>query len=178
MGARVYKEHYTYKEYEQWEGDWELIDGHPYAMSPKPMIKHQQTSGNIYIELKKKSSCDQCLAAMEIDYKIADDTVVSPDVVFACGEDLGEMYLQKTPQIIFEVLSPSTQKKDKNEKYSLYEEVGVNYYVIVDIQTKKAQIYKLINNLYKLDKEVSNESYLFDTPTSPIEFNFSTIWEK
>jgi len=177
MGVRVYEEYYTYEDYKQWNGDWEIIDGHPYAMSPKPMIKHQQTSGRIFSELDK-NDCKECLVAMEIDYKISEDTVVSPDVVFACGENLGDKYLKKTPQIIFEVISPSTEKKDRNEKYSLYEEVGVRYYVIVDSQLHKAQIYKLQDAIYQFDKEIKDDNYLFKTDMCDIEFRFEKIWVK
>jgi len=176
MGAEDYKEHYTYSDYENWEGDWEIIDGFPYAMSPKPMIKHQQVSGNIYSELRTKNSCEKCLVAIEIDYKVSEDTVVSPDVLVACGDDLGDKYLKKTPQIVFEILSPSTQRKDRNEKYKLYEGEGITYYVIVDSQTKIAEIYKLENNKYQLDKKISNENYNFDIDDCKIEFEFDNIW--
>ncbi len=37
---------YTYTDYEQWEGDWELIYGFPYAMSPSPKRTHQETGFN------------------------------------------------------------------------------------------------------------------------------------
>jgi Uma2 family endonuclease len=178
MGLRAYEEHYTYEDYERWEGDWEIIDGFPYAMSPKPMIKHQQTSGNIYAELREKNNCEKCLVAIEIDYKMADDTIVSPDVLVACGENLGEKYLQKTPQIIFEILSPSTEKKDRNEKYSLYEEAGVQYYVIVDSQSHTAEIYTLQNGSYKEEKRVKNDAYTFTIDACEIAFEFQKIWVK
>jgi hypothetical protein len=41
-GAIKILPHYTYSDYEQWEGQWELIDGIPYAMSPLPVPKHQK----------------------------------------------------------------------------------------------------------------------------------------
>lgn len=176
MGVREYQEHYTYSDYENWEGDWEIIDGCPYAISPKPMIKHQQVSGNIYFELKLKSKCEHCLLAQEIDYKIANDTVVSPDVLLACGDDLGDKYLKKTPLIVFEILSPSTQRKDRNEKYHLYENEGIKYYVIVDSQTKIAEIYLLKNSKYELDKKTTHDTYNFDTDECKIEFEFHNIW--
>jgi len=37
----AYKEHYTAENYQEWEGDWELIYGEPYAMSPSPLYDHQ-----------------------------------------------------------------------------------------------------------------------------------------
>ena len=176
MGVMEYTEHYTYEDYLHWKGDWEIISGFPYAMSPKPMIKHQQVSGKIFSELDKKNSCEKCLVAIEIDYKVSEDTVVSPDVLVACGDDLGDKYLKKTPNIVFEILSPSTQKKDRNEKYHLYEDEGIKYYVIVDSQTKIAEIYLLENGKYTLDKKINNTDYLFDIDDCKIEFEFKNIW--
>lgn len=40
--------HYIYEDYCRWEGQWELIDGIPYAMSPASNIRHQDISGNLY----------------------------------------------------------------------------------------------------------------------------------
>ena len=176
MGVRDYQEYYTYSDYENWEGDWEIINGFPYAMSPKPMIKHQQVSGNIYSELRTKNSCEKCLVAIEIDYKVSEDTVISPDVLVACGDDLGEKYLKKTPNIVFEILSPSTQRKDRDEKYHLYESERIKYYIIVDSQIKIAEIYMLKNDKYKLDKKTTDEKYLFDINECKIEFDFHNIW--
>lgn len=39
--------HYTYEDYRQWERQWELIDGIPFAMSPAPTPRHQLIVGNI-----------------------------------------------------------------------------------------------------------------------------------
>lgn len=176
MGVLAYEEHYTYEDYENWEGDWEIISGFPYAMSPKPMIKHQVVSGNIHFELKSKNKCEKCLAIMEIDYKIADDTIVSPDVLVACGDDLGEKYLKKTPEIVFEILSPSTAKKDRGVKYHLYEGQGIKYYIIVNSQMKIAEVYKLVDGRYILDKEVSDDEYKFKLDGCEIDFLFKNIW--
>ncbi len=176
MGAVDYREHYTYENYKDWEGDWEIIHGFPYAMSPKPMIKHQQVSGKIFSELDKKNSCDKCLVAIEIDYKVSDDTIVSPDVLLACGEDLGDKYLKKTPSIVYEILSPSTQRKDRDEKYKLYEKEGIKYYIIVDSQTKIAEIYVLEDTKYVLDKKTTDDKYMFEIDECNIDFEFKNIW--
>ena len=175
MGALAYSEHYTYEDYLHWEGEWEIIDGFPYAMSPKPMIKHQRVSGRIFSQLDK-NNCQKCFAAMEIDYKVSDDTVISPDVLVACGDDLGEQYLKKTPKIVFEILSPSTAKKDRTIKYDLYETEGVKYYVIVDSVVKIAEIYLLKNGKYRLDKKTTDAKYDFNIDECSIDFEFKNIW--
>ena len=47
-----YLPNYTYDDYVLWEGNWELIDGIPYAMSPAPTVTHQEINGNILVALK------------------------------------------------------------------------------------------------------------------------------
>ena len=53
MGAVAYSEHYTYDDYIQWDGDWELIEGHPYAMASAPMITHQALAMQIAFEFER-----------------------------------------------------------------------------------------------------------------------------
>jgi len=45
--AKKYMPHYTVEDYMRWEGDWELIKGTPFAMSPSAGITHQKLSGSI-----------------------------------------------------------------------------------------------------------------------------------
>ena len=66
--------HYTYEDYCNWEGRWELIDGIPYAMSPAlpKLHPHQLIGGNIIYEFKmlsKKSRCKDCKVYEFIDIK-------------------------------------------------------------------------------------------------------------
>jgi hypothetical protein len=73
-----YIPHYTYEEYCQWEGRWELIDGLPIAMSPLPVADHQTAGGNLYAIFKQalKSSCADSRAYLPLDWKIKDDTIL------------------------------------------------------------------------------------------------------
>ncbi|RUM68110.1 MAG: Uma2 family endonuclease [Sulfurospirillum sp.] len=168
---------YSYTDYKQWEGDWELIRGIPYAMSPAPVIRHQEVSFNIAVELKEKSKeCDKCKSLQAVDWKIDHETVVCPDNLLVCGEDIGEAYLTKTPEIIFEVLSPSTMFKDRNVKYRLYEAMGVNYYVLVDTSAKVAEVFRLADGLYHKEKNAQDELFSFLLEKCVIEFDFAKIW--
>lgn len=177
MSAIKHIPHYTYKDRENWKDDWELISGVPIAMSPKPVINHQRISFNITLELKNKlKECSECLAIQEIDWKISDDTVISPDVILICKEDIGDKYLIKTPNIIFEILSPSTRKYDENVKFALYEEACVEYYVLVDFEMKSAKVYHLENKKYKSVGNFKDENFLFELENCKIDFEFKSIW--
>ncbi len=122
--------HYTYDDYKLWDGEWEVIYGVAYAMSPSPMIEHQRISSKIARYLEELfQECEVCRSLLPVDWKISEDTVVQPDNLVICHKPTNKAYLTKAPKIIFEILSKSTASKDKNLKYKLYEEEGVNYYI-------------------------------------------------
>lgn len=134
MEARRYIPHYTVADYLQWKGDWELWQGVPVSMSPSPSRRHQRIAGRLYRMIQQQlddtDGC-HCEALYEVDWHVADDTVVCPDIVIEC-EPNDEPFLVKPPALIIEVLSPTTQKRDHDEKFRLYEAEGVGHYLIVD----------------------------------------------
>jgi hypothetical protein len=84
-GAVKILPHYTYDDYVNWEGKWELIDGIPYAMSPAPIPEHQITATNLSAEFRfQLKRCMHCKVMQPIDYRIREDTVFQPDVLVAC----------------------------------------------------------------------------------------------
>ncbi|NPA29938.1 MAG: Uma2 family endonuclease [Epsilonproteobacteria bacterium] len=159
-----YLPHYSYEEYRKWEGDWELIEGIPYAMAPSPGIAHQTLNGRLSHLLNEAlEDCPACTAIPEIDWKIADDTVVRPDQVIVCDQPKDQACLTIRPDVIFEVLSLSTKLHDRNLKLKLYEEAGVPCYVLLDPVAKLAEIYTLQNGRYRLDRELKEGHYTFES---------------
>ena len=115
--ADKYRPQFTYEDYLLWEGRWELIDGMPYAMSPAPAPLHQTINGNLYTTLKPalKTSCANCEVYLPIDWKINEKTVVQPDLLIVRNK-IEEQYLDFTPALVLEILSPFTAYKDRHEK--------------------------------------------------------------
>ena len=143
--------HYTYKDYELWEGDWELIKGIPYSMSPAPNWKHQDFGSSFVTAFKtglsKTKNCS-CKVLYKCDWVINDDTVVRPDVMSVC-ESIEGNYPTKPPALILEILSPQSLLKDRNTKFNLYQSYGVKYYLIANIDKKDIECFQLIDNRYK-----------------------------
>jgi len=146
MGA-LKLETYTYDDYKNWEGDWELIYGYPVPwnneknMSPSPLIDHQRVEGNLSFEFTKSiSKCSQCEVVFELDWIVDNDTTVRPDISVVC--DVIEDYITKPPQIIVEVISKSTKQKDEETKKELYEYEKVPYYLIAYPKEKKVSIFE------------------------------------
>jgi Uma2 family endonuclease len=171
--------HYTYDDYVLWEDNWELICGYPYAMAPAPLIKHQSISSKIARILEELfENCQKCQVLMPIDWKISEETVVQPDNSVICHTPKNEAYITKAPKIIFEILSKSTAKKDKGVKYDLYEQEGVEYYIIVDPKEEMAKVYKNTKGRFIKICDATDEIVDFDMKEckKTVKFNFGKIW--
>lgn len=150
--------YYTYEDWIHWEGKWELIEGHPFAMSPTPMPAHQRVASEIRTELTlalRKLNCKKCRAYDPLDYKISHDTILVPDILIICG-DVQKKYLDFPPSLVVEILSPSTALKDRHTKYEIYQKQGILFYLIVDTDKQSIEIYHLINGSYQLDPSVKS----------------------
>lgn len=177
MSTLAYNEKYTYNDYLEWEGEWELIYGDAYAMAPSPAYSHQYISGKIYRQLDEKlENCNKCSAVIEMDWNVSSDTVVRPDSMVVCYEP--DERLTKRPELIFEVISPSTSKRDEILKFDLYQNEGVPCYILVYPDSRKAKVYQLIDFKYRKIGDFSDEVYRFETAECTIEFDFGFIWRK
>lgn len=172
--------HYTYEDYVQWEdqSQWELLKGIPFAMVPAPALKHQDLSLEIAIQLKRLlAECNKCHVYEAVDWLIGDDTVVRPDVLVLCEKNPDDNKLVVPPALVFEILSPSTTRKDKILKYQLYQDEGVKYYCIVDPKTDSAEIFKLKKHEYKEDDDFKDGKITFDLGPCTIAFDFSETFK-
>ena len=171
-------EYYTYEDYLKWEGNWELINGIPLAMAPSPMKKHQGLASEfIYLLREQLEECEECEVLGEIDYKVSEDTVLKPDVVLTCGET-NENHLTKAPQIVVEIISPSTAKRDEKYKFEIYEKEKVLYYVLVYPDSLTAKVYKLDGKSYDKQGVFSHEMYRFEETVCDIEIDFDRVFKR
>lgn len=154
-----------------------MIYGIPYAMSPAPMIKHQLISNKIAWQLEESlENCKVCQALLPVDWKISSETIVQPDNLVICHNPNFEAYIRKAPKVIFEILSKSTAKKDLNLKYDLYEQEGVNYYIIVDPNDTIAKVYTLKNGRYIKLCDAYKDGVKFELEECYFDFDFAKIW--
>ena len=150
---------YTYSDYCSWnDGErWELIDGVAYGMSPAPMRKHQKISmalsNQLYNFLKGKP-CEVYHAPFDVRLKMdgKNDTVVQPDIVVVCDKSkLDEKGCNGAPDLVIEILSPSSLHMDRLLKLEKYRESGVREYWIVDTEALGVEAYILDNGRYYLN---------------------------
>jgi len=179
MGALKLEDlQYTYDDYKLWEGDWELMDGVPVAMSPSPMRKHQSLASELIYNMREQlDECPLCEVLGEVDYKVSDDTILRPDIALTCGET-NESYLTKAPEIIVEIISKSTARRDETYKFDLYEAEKVKYYIIVYPNDLIAKVYKLDAKVYDKQGDFSEEVYDFTETKCSISIDFKRVFKR
>lgn len=131
--APRYLPNYTLDDYQHWEGDWELIDGIPFSMSPSPFGLHERIVSRVsrMIGNQLDRNCPDCEVYTNLDWIISNTTVIRPDLMVVCGNQ-PERHLEYPPALVLEVLSESTRGRDLSAKRSLCRENQVPNYLIID----------------------------------------------
>ena len=146
---------YSYADYLTWndDGRWEIIDGVAYSLA-SPSDIHQEILGELFAEFRnylKGKKCRAYVAPFDVSLpsekqdgndKIYD--VVQPDIIIVCDkEKISRKGCKGSPDIVIEILSPSTASKDCLRKRILYEKNKINQYWIIDPDEQEVYILKL-----------------------------------
>ena len=145
---------YTLTDYYSWPEDEriELIDGVIYDMGA-PDVNHQILSSEISYHLKsyvreQQGRCIVLQAPLDVQLDCDEKTMVQPDVLVVCHpERFTKRNLFGAPDMVVEILSPATRKKDMSVKLQKYANAGVCEYWIVDPDKEKVIVYDLENEM-------------------------------
>ena len=128
----------TYKEYVLFPADGkrhEIIDGRHY-MNAAPNPRHQAISRHIQFQLYVAIEQQQLgeVISAPIDVQFTDSDVVQPDIIIVLRKNqiITPIKIDGVPDLVIEILSPSSRKLDVSLKKRLYEQSGVPEYWIVD----------------------------------------------
>ena len=179
---------YTYADYLLWEFSErvELIKGKIFKMSPAPSRMHQAISRNIEFKLfshLQKQTCEVYDAPFDVrlSKKKKDkliETVVQPDICVICDiVKLDDRGCLGAPDLIVEILSPSTKKKDITDKYVLYEQNEVKEYWIVDVINQTLLKYVLQNKKYVGEKILDASENVTSTIFPDLTIELSEVFE-
>ena len=160
MGALAEKreEFYTYGDYLLWDDGerWELIDGVAYNMSPAPNRRHQQIATELsrqFATYLLDKPCQVYGAPFDVRLPEGDEaesdisTVLQPDISVICdSRKLDDAGCIGAPDLIVEILSPSTSRKDHKEKFNRYERAGVKEYWLADPLANTVTVFNLGND--------------------------------
>jgi len=160
----AYDKLFTYSDYLLWDDDVrrELIDGVIYLMAA-PNLQHQEILGNLYVQFRaflKGKSCKVFMAPIDVrlNADTLDNTVVQPDIMIVCDHNkLDKAGIIGAPDMVIEILSPSTSKYDRTTKFNAYLKAGIREYWIIDPEARSLAVNILTDNNYITHAYTGNE---------------------
>jgi Uma2 family endonuclease len=145
-------EYYTYADYLEWDESFraEIIHGILYMMSP-PLTVHQRVLRKLFYRIAnflEGKTCEVFVAPFGVRLfpreDLSDDTVVEPDIVVVCDPaKIDERGCRGVPDLVIEILSPSTARYDRFTKFDLYRQAKVREFWIVDPENQGVQTFIL-----------------------------------
>lgn len=133
--------------------DFEVIDGKTYYMTPRPVPNHNTVIVNLTAIFRNYLKGKNCIVFSDgVDLHLDEKNKVIPDLMVICNRDfIKSNGVYGAPNLIIEVLSPTTAIRDKGHKKNLYERNGVKEYWLVDISNKSIEVYILKEEKYVLE---------------------------
>lgn len=163
MALPAEKPRYTFADALAWDDSEraEIIDGEVVMMAPPLSSIHQEISMELSSQLHaylKGKKCKVYAAPFAVRLFETDgdgpedvDTMVEPDISIICDpEKIDKHGCKGAPDMVAEILSPSTQRHDRFVKFSLYQRAGVREYWIVDSDSRTVQSFVLENGRYSV----------------------------
>jgi Uma2 family endonuclease len=163
----------TYEDYVLIPGDGrrhEILDGEPYV-TPAPLTRHQRVSARLHGNLEPfvfERRLGLVLAA-PTDVVLSPHDVAQPDLLFISNarmEIVTEENIQGAPDLVVEILSESTRRRDERLKQDLYERFGVQEYWLVDSERRTIRVFRRDANRFLLAAELS--AAVGDSLASPL----------
>src|SRR5262245_4829434 len=164
----------TYDDFVQFPDDGkrhELIDGEHYV-TPSPNTKHQQVSGRLFLLIGNWLEANPAgqLFHAPYDVVISRFDILEPDLLYFSNERAATaitvLHATSAPDLVVEIGSPDTRKRDETIKRRLYERSGVLEYWVVDPELDVIRVYRRGKDGFDRPIELSREAD--DRLTTPL----------
>ena len=174
---------YTYEDYLKLNDDnqYEIIGG-KLIMVPSPRSKHQIISLELAATLRdyaRKNKLGRVITA-PMDVLLSKTEKPQPDILFIAKERMGiiaEMNIQGAPDLVVEILSPSTAINDRTDKSRLYYKHGVKEYWIVDPDIKCVEVFVPGENNWNLYQAFNVNDVLTSPLLSGLEVEMKELFD-
>jgi len=158
----------------------EIIEGELF-MSPAPSIIHQRILRKLSFiinEYVNKNDLGEIFFA-PCDIIFSNINIVQPDLIFISKENyqiLTDLNIQGAPDLLVEILSPSTKENDRIFKKHIYEKFGVKEYWIVDPESETVEIWEMKNTKFQLAVKASKNQLIKSQLLEGLQINLSEIF--
>ncbi|WP_246516480.1 Uma2 family endonuclease [Salicibibacter cibarius] len=174
----------TYEDYANMPDDgnrYELVDGVLELMSPAPSPTHQMISSEIQQRIKDDCEQDYITFVAPIDVIFAEKVVRQPDLVLVHRDRFSEIVKKRglvgTPDLVVEILSPYSVKRDRESKMRSYVTYKVPEFWIVDPANEALEQYILENDHYPLPNVYTEDDNIQSERLQCVSFCINDILE-
>lgn len=174
----------TYEDYCALPDDgkrYEVLDG-VLVVSPAPVPRHQGVNLRLAALLEqyaRKNGLGRVYAA-PIDVLLSRTTICQPDVVFVARARehlITERAIEGAPDLLVEILSPSTARRDRGVKARLYARLGVAHYWIVDPRKRRLEAYARQGATFRRVLEAGETDVVSPPPFERLRIPLADLWE-
>ncbi|WP_240613631.1 Uma2 family endonuclease [Pueribacillus theae] len=159
---------------------YELAGGQLELMSPAPTLTHQMVSSEMYETIVQNCKKDYIILYAPVDVILSETEVRQPDIVLVHRERmqiLSNRGIEGAPDLIIEILSPSTLKRDKIDKLKTYADYQVPEYWIVEPETGVLEQYIQIDERLELVNIFHGNEPVSSSNITCISFTMAEIME-
>jgi Uma2 family endonuclease len=173
---------FTYSDYAQLPDDqrYELVEG-DFLLAPAPNLRHQRILRELELAIGNylRSHPVGEIFFSPCDVVLSEINVVQPDLIFVSSERKGiltEANIQGSPDLVVEILSPSTGHRDRGIKQNLYAKYGIREYWIIDPEYKNVEVLSWTETGYRIQAVVPKECMLKSSLFPDLSINLSEIF--
>lgn len=173
--------HWTYEEYCRLDDDQrhEIVDGN-LLMAPSPDMWHQDWIGELYMILRNHARRHKLGKVLVAPFDVILDpaNVVQPDLIFVAAANLGILQRRGifgVPDLLIELVSPSSVRRDRYDKRELYARFGVKEYWIGDPANRSLEILSLKEGRYELHGAAEEKGRLTSLVLAGLEFDLTEV---
>ncbi len=164
---------------------WELPEGEPVElirgrliMSPSPSTLHQTVIAYLIRVLQRaEDAAGGFMFVSPMDVIFSDDTILQPDLLYIAKDRCGIVgdRINGPPDLVIEILSPGTSRRDRTEKLDLYAKYGVAEYWIVDPASQLFEFLILNQGRYTIMQSANN---CYQSSLLPeVEIDLAAFWK-
>ncbi len=164
------------------ERRWEVLDGE-LLMVPSPNIFHQRAISQLGAHIAVHVEENDLGVAVDapFDVVLSEETVVQPDFTFVRKERIAELYdghcISGAPDLVVEVLSPATEKRDRHQKRALYAQAGIEWLLFVEPKAQLVEVLHLGDHGHYVIEDTAAQDETLNFGLFPdLEIDLSKVW--
>ncbi len=159
---------------------YEILEGELY-MTPSPILLHQFALVRLAMILSTYVDVNRLglVLVAPVDVLLSDFNIIQPDILYLHGSKIPPLTaknLQVVPDLVVEILSPTSIEQDRIHKMRIYARHGIPHYWIVDPDGRTFEVYELAGSDYRLAGSFAGDAAATSSVFPGLEIPLARLW--